>query len=61
MRDGFKGVDRSSPGTEGSASTQVAQDGLIDGSGLGTGTGLTEGRGHVSPPSYTGDAFSLEG
>jgi hypothetical protein len=54
-------MDRSSPAAEGSALSQVAQGGSIDGSGLEAGTGLTEGRGHDSPPSYTGDAFSLEG
>jgi hypothetical protein len=54
---GFR-ADRSSPGTDGFASSP---DESIVGTGLGAGTGLTGGRGHVSPPSYTGDAFSLEG
>jgi hypothetical protein len=57
LAKGFR-VDRSSPGTDGSASSM---DGSIVGTGLGAGTGSTEGRGHVSPPSHTSDAFSLEG
>jgi hypothetical protein len=58
LTKGFKGMDRSSPDTDGPASSP---DGLIVGTGLGTGTGLTGECGHVSPSPYTGDAFSLEG
>jgi hypothetical protein len=58
MREGFKGVDRSSPDTDGSASSS---DGSIVGTGLGAGTGSMDTCVACGNPSYTGDAFSLEG
>jgi hypothetical protein len=58
MREGFKGVDRSSPSTDGSASSP---GGSIVGTGLGAGAGSTDTCATSRRPSYTGDAFSLEG
>jgi hypothetical protein len=58
MREGFKGVDRSSPDTDGFASSP---DGPIVGTELGTGTGSTDTCVSSRNPSYTSDAFSLEG
>jgi hypothetical protein len=58
MKFGFKGMDRSSPDTDGSASSP---DGSIAGTESGAGTGLMDTRATSGSPSYTGDAFSLEG
>jgi hypothetical protein len=52
------GVDRSSPGTEGSASSP---DGSIIGTGLGTGTGLTRLCVTCCHPLQTSDVFFLCG
>jgi hypothetical protein len=57
LKHGFR-VDRSSPGTDGSASSL---DGSIVGTGLGAGAGSMDTRVSSRNPSYTGDAFSLEG
>jgi hypothetical protein len=57
LAKGFR-ADRSSPGTDGSASSP---DGPMVGTGLGTGTGSMDTCVACGNPSYTGDAFSLEG
>jgi hypothetical protein len=57
LSKGFR-ADRSSPGTDGSASSP---DGSIVGTGLGAGTGSMDTCAFRQSPSYTGDAFSLDG
>jgi hypothetical protein len=57
LAKGFR-ADRSSPGTDGFASSP---DGSIVGTGLGAGTGSMDTCVACGNPSYTGDAFSLEG
>jgi hypothetical protein len=57
LAKGFK-ADRSSPYTDGSASSL---DGSIVGTGLGAGTGSTRLCVTCCHPLHTSDAFSLEG
>jgi hypothetical protein len=57
LRNGL-GVDRSSPGTDGSASSP---DGSFAGTVLGAGTGSMDTCAAGCSPSYTGNAFSLDG
>jgi hypothetical protein len=58
IRNGFKAMDRSSPDTDGSASSP---DGSIVGTGLVSGTGLTRLCVTCCHPLQTSGAFSLKG
>jgi hypothetical protein len=61
MMNGFRGEDRSSPDTEGPASSQGVSDGSIVGTGLSPGSGLNDTCAGCSSPSIPDPALSLCG